>query len=705
MVTVLNCIAVDHNLGLVLVAALVCLFGSAVTLRLLRRSVDAPDGQRVGWQFLASVAGGGGVWATHFVAMLAYETPAPVSIDAPLTILSLVIAMAGLFASFLVSGIRMSRVFPALGGAMAGLAFSAMHYTGMFAYRVVGLVEWELGYVVASILLTVMFSTVSVALTWLRPVGAGRSWIAPALLVTGIVSLHFTAMAAFRVTPVAGSFPDIDAQAVVALALAIAVAALIILGAGLASYLIDTNAQADSRERLRHLAAHDALTGLPNRSSFNDCLKRSIGDARAGDTKFAIICVDLNRFKEINDTLGHSAGDEALRIVASRMADSLEDGEFVARLGGDEFAAVKPFVDRSEVHAFASRLSDVFNRPMRISSMDAEVGASIGAAIWPDDAEDLDELINDADLAMYHAKHAFLESVCFYDAGIGETVRKRRKLAEALRNALEHDQLGIYYQVQMSLSSGEVRGYEALLRWTHPQFGSIPPSEFIPVAEENGLVTPLGAWVLRRACQDAATWASPCRVAVNVSAVQFMDANLPRLVQEVLIETGLPPHRLELELTETALIRDKTRSLHIMRQIKALGVGVALDDFGSGYSSLETLRSYPFDKIKLDRAFVEGIERDRQSKAIVRAVLTLGKSLDIPVLAEGIETEDQIAILRAEGCDEGQGFLLGRPSPNVELATQGGPAPWEMIGYPSGHHRSVDVEDAAPSPIRRGVNA
>lgn len=705
MVAVLSCIVVDHNLGLVLVAALVCLFGSAVTLRLLRRSVDAPDGQRIGWQFLAAVAGGGGVWATHFVAMLAYEPPAPVSIDAPLTILSLVIAMAGLFASFLVSGIRVSRVFPALGGAMVGLAFSAMHYTGMFAYRVVGLVEWELGYVVASILLPVIFSATAVALTWLRPAGAGRSWIAPALLVTGIVSLHFTAMAAFRVTPMTESFPEIDAHAVVALALAIAVAALIILGTGLASYLIDTNAQADSRERLRHLAAHDALTGLPNRSSFNDCLKRSIRDARAGDTKFAIICVDLNRFKEINDTLGHSAGDEALRIVASRMAESLQDGEFVARLGGDEFAAVKPFVDRSEVHAFASRLSDVFNRPMRISSMDAEVGASIGAAIWPDDAEDLDELVNDADLAMYHAKHAFFDSVCFYDAEIGETVRKRRKLAEALRNALEHDQLGIHYQVQMSLSSGEVRGYEALLRWTHPQFGPIPPSEFIPVAEENGLVTPLGAWVLRRACQDAAAWASPCRVAVNVSAVQFMDANLPRLVQEVLIETGLPPHRLELELTETALIRDKTRSLHIMRQIKALGVGVALDDFGSGYSSLETLRSYPFDMIKLDRAFVEGIERDRQSKAIVRAVLALGKSLDIPVLAEGIETYDQIAILRAEGCDEGQGFLLGRPSPNVELSTQGEPTSWETVGHPPGHHRSADVEDAAPSPVLRTANA
>nr|WP_262927109.1 EAL domain-containing protein [Rhizobium herbae] len=220
----------------------------------------------------------------------------------------------------------------------------------------------------------------------------------------------------------------------------------------------------------------------------------------------------------------------------------------------------------------------------------------------------------------------------------------------------------------MSLSTSEIHGYEALLRWTHPQLGPISPAEFITVAEENGLIGPLGAWVLRRACADAAAWNSPCRVAVNVSAVQFMDANLPRLVHEVLVETGLPPHRLELELTETALIKDKTRSLHVIRQIKALGVGLALDDFGSGYSSLETLRSFPFDKIKLDKAFVEGIEQDRQSKAIVRAVLALGKSLDIPVLAEGIETDEQMSVLRSEGCDEGQGYLLGRPAPIGDLA-------------------------------------
>ncbi|WP_083338566.1 EAL domain-containing protein [Ensifer sp. LCM 4579] len=673
MMTVVDCIVNDHNLVLVLVAALVCLFGSAVTLRLLSRAVRASGGQRLGWQFLAAVAGGGGVWTTHFVAMLAYRPPAPVSIDPALTILSLVIAMTGLFASLLVSAIPASRVFPALGGAMVGLSFSAMHYAGMLAYRVVGIVEWQFNYVVASIAITAVFSAASVALISRRPPGLQHYRAAVTLLVAGIVGLHFTAMAAFRVTPMTQNFPEFDAQAIAALALAIVVVALIIVGTGLASYLIDTHVQANSQEQLRHMASHDTLTGLPNRASFNECLTGSLLDARDGNKKFAVVCIDLNRFKEINDTLGHGAGDEALRILARRMAQSLEEGEFIARLGGDEFAAVKRFADRSEVHAFADRMAGIFNRPIRIDSMEAEVGASIGAAVWPDDAKDLDELLNNADLAMYHAKHAFLDTICFYDPEIGASVRKRRRLAEALRHALDHDQLELHYQVQMSLASGEIHGYEVLLRWTHPQLGPIPPSDFIPVAEENGLIAPLGAWVLRRACQDAAAWEPPYRIAVNVSAVQFMDASLPRLVHQVLVETGLPPHRLELELTETALIRDKARSLHIMRQIKALGVGVSLDDFGSGYSSLETLRSFPFDKIKLDRTFVDGIEHDRQSKAIVRAVLALGKSLHIPVLAEGIESDDQIAILRAEGCDEGQGFLLGRPSPADDLARQGGP--------------------------------
>ncbi|MEF0942868.1 putative bifunctional diguanylate cyclase/phosphodiesterase [Rhizobium sp. BR 362] len=667
MMTVVSCIVNEHSLPLVFIAALICIFGSAITLRLLHRAALATGRQKQGWQFLAAVAGGGGVWTTHFVAMLAYEPPAPASFDPVLTLMSLVIAMIGLFVAFAISGMGLMRTSPLLGGAVAGLSYSAMHYTGMFAYHVVGLVEWRFGYIVASILLTVLCSGVAVALISRSPLKGQRFWLAVALMVSGIVSLHFTAMAAYRVTPLNEGIAAVDKAAILALALAIAIVALIIVGAGLASYLIDTSVRADSQEQLRYMAAHDALTGLPNRVTFEKHIGALLDEAQGTDRRFAVIGIDLNRFKEINDTLGHSAGDEALRILSRRMSQCLGEGEFVARLGGDEFAAVKRCGTTRDISAFAGRLAEIFKRPVRLGGMEMRVGASMGAAVWPEDAQDLDELVNNADLAMYHAKHASLEALSFYDASIGSGVRKRRQLAEALRHALENGELDVHYQVQMSLSTSEVHGYEALLRWTHPQSGPVSPAEFIPIAEENGLIGTLGAWVLRRACADAARWNPRCRVAVNVSAVQFMDTNLPRLVHEVLLETGLPPHRLELELTETALIKDKVRSLHIIRQIKALGVGLALDDFGSSYSSLETLRSFPFDKIKLDKAFVEGIEQDPQSKAIVRAVVALGKSLDIPVLAEGIETDEQMSALRIEGCDEGQGYFLGRPSPINDL--------------------------------------
>ncbi|WP_322885809.1 diguanylate cyclase (plasmid) [Sinorhizobium medicae] len=458
MMTVMSCITNEHNLLLVSVAALICLFGSAITLRLLNRAVSASGGQRFGWQFLAAVAGGGGVWTTHFVAMLAYEPSAPVSFDPVMTLLSLVIAMGGLVASFSISGIRANRMFAPLGGAVVGLSYSAMHYTGMFAFSVMGLIEWQLGYVVASILLPVVCSAVAVALVSRPDLRAQRFWMAVTLFVMGIVGLHFTGMAAYRITPLTSNFPEVSPAAALALGLAIAIVALIVVGAGMASYLIDTDVRAHSQQQLRYMAAHDALTGLPNRISFTDRLIEVLHEARGSGRKFAVIGIDLNRFKEINDTLGHSAGDEALRIVSRRMAQSLDSDEFVARLGGDEFAAVKTCVTKKEVSAFADRLAEIFGRPIRVGNIEVTVGASMGAAIWPDDAEAPDELVNNADLAMYHAKHTFLDVPCFYDSGIGASVRKRRQLGEALRHALEQDELAIHYQVQKSLSTGEVQG-------------------------------------------------------------------------------------------------------------------------------------------------------------------------------------------------------------------------------------------------------
>ncbi|WP_319498260.1 EAL domain-containing protein [uncultured Cohaesibacter sp.] len=672
MLTVLSCIYTEHDLLLVALAALLCIIGSLVTLRLVRHAVESEFGHHFGWFFLAAVSGGGSVWATHFVAMLAYKPKAAVSFDPALTILSLVIAIAGLLGSFCLSGFRQSPIRTVIGGAFVGLTFATMHYTGMFAYRIVGLLTWDMGLIWASILISVALSMFFSTLIWKPAIGKLRFLSAVMTMVLSIVGLHFTGMAAFTVTPMTTSFPDIDASAMISLAMAIALVTLIILGAGLTSHLIDSRVRSHSREELHHLTSHDVLTGIPNREGFKRYVNSAIESAEHYGVKVAILGIDLNRFKEINDRLGHAAGDFTLHTLAGRMKTILREDEFVARIGGDEFAAVKFFHEKSTIASFAERLAFEIAQPIDIDGVRNEVGASLGAAIWPDDGETSSELVNNANLAMYHAKCSFMSKLCFYDAEIGADMRKKRKMADDLRRALDNDELQLHYQVQKSMGpERDIHGFEALLRWTHPDLGPISPALFIPVAEENGLISALGLWVLKRACVDAASWDPPYRVAVNVSAVQFMDPHLPQYVEDVLALTGLNPSRLELELTETALVKDTARSLDIMLQVKALGVGIALDDFGTGYSSLEILRTFPFDKIKLDKSFVDDINKDRSSLAIVRAVLALGKSLSIPVLAEGIETEEQMAILRDEGCDEGQGYLLGRPSSLESLLDTG----------------------------------
>lgn len=455
--------------------------------------------------------------------------------------------------------------------------------------------------------------------------------------------------------------------------------------------------RAETYERLRRMAMHDALTGLPNRMNFNDRLDQEIEIARDRGTKVALIGIDLNRFKEVNDLRGHKAGDEVLRILGRRMKGLLREGtgEFVARMGGDEFTALYRMEDESGLSDFLSRLEAALFKPIRIEGFEVVPGASFGVAIWPDHADTKETLINNADLAMYRAKAEPIRKICFYEPSMDETIRMRRALAADLRQAIVRNQLSIHYQVQTSISTGKIRGYEALLRWEHPQIGSIPPTEFIPLAEEHGLILEIGEWVLRTACADAASWSPPYKVAVNVSAVQFAHADLHRLVMEALVETGLSPERLELELTESTIFADKERALHLLRQIKALGVNIALDDFGIGYSSLDTLRSFPFDRIKIDRSFFSSAASNAQTVAIIRAVLGLGKSFGIPVLAEGIETFDQLSMLNAEGCDEAQGFLLGRPIALAQIVASGQLALSTDDELPAD---PVESESEAPSP-------
>jgi diguanylate cyclase (GGDEF)-like protein len=672
MIEIALCIAIEHDPWLVALAVLVCCAGAFSIVQMFERTRGTAGPQRLGWAFLTSVAAGATIWSTHFVAMLAFEAKAPVHLDPVLTIASLIIAVVGSLAGFSIAAWRPGRAYAATGGVIFGGAISAMHFTGMVAYRVDGIVTWDWAYVIAAVLCAAVFSGIALTILCSMKSERSRIWLGTALIVVAIATLHFVAMTAMHITPLVFSETPLAPQEMRALALATAMVGLVVIAAGVFAALIDRHTKSDAIRKLHHMATNDALTGLPNRAGFQSELAHQLNVARATGTQIGLCAIDLDRFKEINDVHGHKVGDEALVMLASRLREALGPNDMVARLGGDEFVAISNFDEPCQLAALADRIDAALKAPLDFGPLTVRVGASIGVAVYPHDAADAETLANNADLAMYRAKCEGLPAPCYYDAELDEAIRERRELANDLRVAIDGNQLEMHYQLQASVLTREITGYEALLRWTHPERGPIGPAVFVPIAEENGLILALGEWVLRRACTDAAGWDHESKVAVNVSPLQLAHADLPRLFHQVMVETGLPPRRLEIELTESAIMANRERALHVLRQIKALGVGVALDDFGTGYSSLETLRAFPFDKIKLDRFFVSELEGSPQATAIIRAVLALGRSLSIPILAEGIETQDQLNVLIREGCDEVQGFLLGYPGPSPVTMTAPG---------------------------------
>ncbi|MFC4255823.1 EAL domain-containing protein [Altererythrobacter xixiisoli] len=438
---------------------------------------------------------------------------------------------------------------------------------------------------------------------------------------------------------------------------------------GWVSTFEDITHQRKSEARIAHMAMHDGLTGLANRSSFNASVDSSIEQAARNNARFGLAVIDMDGFKDINDTYGHAAGDDALKLIASRFKQVLKETETIARLGGDEFAAIMPFDDDRDLAEFVDRLNACFDLPWQPSENDFLLKASIGVAIYPDDGRTREQLCNNADLAMYRAKASLEERICYYEKGMDESARYRRQIAGELRSAIDRNEFYVLYQPQRSLKTQMLIGYEVLLRWQHPVRGLVSPAEFIPIAEETGEIFRIGEWVLREACAEAAKWDNELVIAVNISAVQLSQPNLPEILAQVLLETGLPARRLEIEITETAIIGDKARALHVLRRIKAMGIAIAIDDFGTGYSSLDTLNSFAFDKIKIDKSFLL-LSHDRpQARAIIRAVLALGRSLDVPVLAEGVESNAHVDLLEAEGCEQVQGYLFGRPGAAPSLAT------------------------------------
>jgi diguanylate cyclase (GGDEF)-like protein/PAS domain S-box-containing protein len=431
---------------------------------------------------------------------------------------------------------------------------------------------------------------------------------------------------------------------------------------GWVSTFEDITERRASEARIQHMARHDALTGLPNRTHFNDAFEIELARAGQNGEYLGMVAFDIAQFKEINDRLGHQAGDEVLKKLAARLVDHAHvDGRLVARFGGDEFNSMRRFKRLEDLRDAVQKLYDCTCEPIRIGDEDIVLTINMGISIYPQDGQAREVLLNNADLAMQRAKTVTGRALCYYDAAMDEAARERNAIAKDLKRALKDEEFRLFYQVQQSVISGGITGYEALIRWKHPVRGFISPADFISVAEDCGAIVEIGAWVLRTACREAVSWGNNLKIAVNLSPVQLNDVSLIETVRQVLIETGLSPSRLELEITESTIIGDKAHALHLLRQIKALGVTIAIDDFGTGYASLDTLNSFPFDKIKIDRSFLMEADKSAQARAIVRAILALGKSLEIPVLAEGVETEAQLGLLREEGCEEAQGYLLGRP--------------------------------------------
>jgi diguanylate cyclase (GGDEF)-like protein/PAS domain S-box-containing protein len=723
------------------------------------------------WLAVSAISTGFGIWATHFIAMLAFTPGIPSGYNIVLTILSLVAAILLTGAGLAVSLTPNWRHGPWIGGAIVAGGIAAMHYTGMAAFEVAGIVLWDPVLVAASIVLGAAIGAVAL------PVGLhgnNEKWkIGGAVLLTlAICSHHFTAMAAVSIIPdptmeispsalpagwlavgvaiasfgiialaLAGVVLDIrdhrrserevdrmrdlanasvegllvcDGEVIVSVNTSFArltgLSSANLVGARLESCFPDQVARTELLSRsnqtveteLRHLdgsttpvelilrpivfagrphqvvavrdlqarknaeqhiyflAHHDALTSLPNRSHFNARIDQEIAALTPGRS-LAVLCLDLDRFKEINDLFGHSAGDQVLQTVASRITAVLGERQMIARLGGDEFAILMPDVANP---AAASRLAETILEALHTSddTPDTHVSTSIGIALCPEDATDRQVLLTYADTALYRAKTEGRNTYRFFEARMGAEVRERRMLEHDLRHAIARDELRLVYQPQQEIQSGKVIGFEALLRWKHPTRGEISPAVFIPIAEETGAILQIGDWVLKTACREAATWTQPLKIAVNVSAVQLHNAKFVQELHQILLEFGLPARRLEIEITETALVRDFNRTLGMLRQIKALGIRIAMDDFGTGYSSLSTLRAFPFDRIKIDGSFIKSVNSNGQAATIVRAVLGLGRGLGLPVLAEGVETDAELQFLHDELCDEVQGYLLGRPA-------------------------------------------
>lgn len=665
---------------LVIVSFIVAFLASYTALDMAGRVATSNGKSAIVWLFGGGFAMGIGIWSMHFIGMLAMDLPMVMSYDASLTALSMAIAIAAsVFALWIVCYGELPLLRLGFGALVLGSGVVAMHYTGMAALLFEPGIIWNWGWVACSVVIALAASCAALWLAFnLRKHGGRVAWLrAGAAIIMGIAiaGMHYTGMAAANFPM--GSHATHHGVNSNWLAILVMVVTLAILGITLLVSMLDARMQArtsvlasslaEANRELAQLALHDNLTRLPNRILLEDRLDQAINKATREQSQFALMFMDLDGFKAINDAFGHHIGDSLLIAVTERMNEKMQGHYTLARLGGDEFVLLIEIDDPNDAASVADKLVKAIDAPFEISRYELMVSLSIGIAVFPGDGADERELLFNADAAMYHTKNNGRNGYNFFQPSMNTIAQNQLQLINDLWLALDHQQLRLFYQPKYCAPHGPIIGFEALLRWQHPERGLLAPDVFLPLAEKTGQIINIGNWVINEACRQLRVWHLQGHphwsVAVNLSAQQFEQSSLVETVVEALEQHQIPAELLTLEVTETTAMRNPDESVRILTELTRLGVKASIDDFGTGYSSLLYLKRLPASELKIDRAFVNELQADTEDATIISAIVALAQSLNLKVVAEGVETEEQQEFLTGLGCDTLQGYLLGRPIP------------------------------------------
>lgn len=672
----------SYSPSLVVISLCVAILASYTALDLAGRIATAKGRAVYLWMAGGALAMGVGIWSMHFIGMLALRLPFALGFDLAITAFSLLIAvLSSGFALWLVSQPRLPVWQLAFGALIMGAGISCMHYIGMAAMRMTPGIDYDPTLFGASLLIAVVASGAAlwIAFHLRRNTPYVRIARGGAAVVMGvaIVGMHYTGMAAAQFADdsfCGAALTGLSGKGLDNLVLVTSLAVLVI---ALLTSLLDARLEArtavlaDSltlaNQELTHLGLHDMLTGLPNRTLLADRIQQGIETVKEQGGCFALMFIDLDGFKPVNDAFGHHMGDQLLREVGLRLREDLRSQDTLARIGGDEFVLLVQLTHPDDAMGLAERQVSLINRAFQVAEHELKISASIGIALFPGSGSNPQELLMNADAAMYHAKGMGKNGYSFFDVSMNTNARKQLQLLQDLRNAIEFEQFRLYYQPKFDALSGVPVGAEALLRWEHPQQGILLPSTFIELAEKTGLIIPIGEWVLNEACRQMRLWYvqgyEDWRIAVNLSALQFCHAGLVKSVAAALDRHQLPANSLTLEITETTAMSDADASMTVLQQLSDMGVDLSIDDFGTGYSSLMYLKRLPANELKIDRGFVRDLEHDSDDAAIVSAIVALGQALGLRIVAEGVETDVQQSFLTRLGCNALQGYLLGHPLP------------------------------------------